>query len=53
MDEMARARFKKQIEREKRAKRRATDVGEVVGRGEGAAAQLIPIIELCRHCRAW
>ena len=50
MDEMARARFKKQIEREKRGEAKRDDVGEVVGRGEGAAAQLIPIIEMCRHC---
>ncbi|MBS1105388.1 MAG: acyl-CoA dehydrogenase [Deltaproteobacteria bacterium] len=50
MDEMARARFQKQIEREKRGEATRDDGGEVVGRGEGAAAQLIPIIELCRHC---
>jgi alkylation response protein AidB-like acyl-CoA dehydrogenase len=50
MDEMARARFQKQIEREKRGEAKRDDIGEVVGRGEGAAAQLIPIIEMCRHC---
>jgi alkylation response protein AidB-like acyl-CoA dehydrogenase len=50
MDELARARFQKQIEREKRGEAKRDDVGEGVGRGEGAAAQLIPIIEMCRHC---
>ena len=52
MDELARARFRHQLER-----RRAEERGETPGekpRGEGradsAAAQLIPIIELCRYC---
>ena len=50
MDELARARFQKQIEREKRGEAKRDDIGDVVGRGEGVAAQLIPIIEMCRHC---
>jgi alkylation response protein AidB-like acyl-CoA dehydrogenase len=52
MDEMARARFKKQIEREKsgRAAADGEDAGEAGGRGDAVALQLIPIIELCRYC---
>ena len=50
MVELARTRFQKQIEREKRGEAKRDDAGEAVGRGEGAAAQLIPIIEMCRHC---
>jgi len=51
MDELARARFAKQIEREKRgeAPKKRDEDGEGGG-GEGAGMQLIPIIELCRHC---
>jgi alkylation response protein AidB-like acyl-CoA dehydrogenase len=50
MDEMARARFAKQIAREKQGEspKRSSDDGE--GGGRDAGAQLIPIIELCRHC---
>ncbi|MBW2418419.1 MAG: acyl-CoA dehydrogenase family protein [Deltaproteobacteria bacterium] len=55
MDEIATARFEKQIAREKRAaageappeKKRARETG---GRGDAAAMALIPIIELCRYC---
>jgi alkylation response protein AidB-like acyl-CoA dehydrogenase len=50
MGELARARFQKQMEREKRGEVRSDDDGEGGGRGDGAAMQLIPIIELCRHC---
>src|SRR5512145_1787647 len=63
MDEIARARFQKQIEREKareggRGEPRAGAFEEPAGegaregsgRGDGVALQLIPIIELCRHC---
>jgi len=61
MDEMARARFRKQIAREKareagvsEAPRRkpAPDADdELLGsRADSAAMQLIPIIELCRYC---
>ncbi len=54
MDEMARARFRKQSEREKSgagasAADEAAD-GSVKGRGDAVAIQLIPIIELCRYC---
>jgi alkylation response protein AidB-like acyl-CoA dehydrogenase len=50
MDEMARARFAKQIEREKKGEKpkRGSDDGE--GGPRDVGAQLIPIIELCRHC---
>ena len=54
MDEMARARFKKQIEAEKkgesRKKKSANSDGDPTARADQAAAALIPIIELCRHC---
>jgi alkylation response protein AidB-like acyl-CoA dehydrogenase len=54
MDEMARARFKKQIEAEKKGesrKKKSTDSdGDPTARADQAAAALIPIIELCRHC---
>jgi len=50
MDELARARFRKQIEREKRGEVRKRDDDGEGGGGEGAGMQLIPIIELCRHC---
>jgi acyl-CoA dehydrogenase len=52
MAEMQRARFAKMIAREKAGeapKKRSDDEGEGGG-GDGAAMQLIPIIELCRHC---
>jgi len=51
MDEMARTRFDRQIERAKKGeatKRTAKSGGD--GSGDGAAMQLIPIIELCRYC---
>jgi hypothetical protein len=47
IDEMARARFQKQIEREKAGKQRE---GAAREGGDGLAFTLIPIIELCRHC---
>ena len=56
MDEIARLRFEKQIALEKKIaageappekKKRAK---EKSGRGDAAAMQLIPIIELCRYC---
>jgi len=53
MDEMARARFEKQIEREKKgesAKKSTNSEGDPAARADQAAATLIPIIELCRHC---
>lgn len=51
MAEMQRARFQKMIEREKRgeAPKKKREDGEEGG-GDSAAMQLIPIIELCRHC---
>jgi alkylation response protein AidB-like acyl-CoA dehydrogenase len=48
IDEMARARFQKQIEREKAGKQR--EGGGMREGGDGLAFTLIPIIELCRHC---
>jgi alkylation response protein AidB-like acyl-CoA dehydrogenase len=57
MDEMARARFQKQIEAEKSgagaktsSKKRVATEGESDARADQAAASLIPIIELCRYC---
>ncbi len=53
MDEMARSRFDKQIERAE--KKGAGDTPKAKksggdGTGDSAAMQLIPIIELCRYC---
>jgi hypothetical protein len=50
MDELARARFAKQIEREKSGESvpRKSDGGE--NRGDAVAMQLLPIIELSRYC---
>jgi alkylation response protein AidB-like acyl-CoA dehydrogenase len=50
MDELARARFAKQIEREKSGESvpRKSDAGE--NRGDAVAMQLLPIIELSRYC---
>jgi alkylation response protein AidB-like acyl-CoA dehydrogenase len=53
MDEMARSRFEKQVARE--AEAAAEDPSARAdasdgGRGDAAAMQLIPIIELCRFC---
>ena len=45
MDEMARSRFPKQLEG-----RKAGEGEGGGGRGDAVAMQLIPIIELCRHC---
>lgn len=52
MDEMARARFRKQIEAEKRGEPRPkkSGGGDPESRADQAAATLIPIIELCRYC---
>ena len=53
IDELARARFAKQIEREKKglpAREKPKDDGAREGRGDQAAMSLIPIIELCRYC---
>jgi len=57
MDEVARTRFRRQLEREKAAAKAGSSdeprdeaAEERGGRGDGAALQLIPIIELCRHC---
>jgi alkylation response protein AidB-like acyl-CoA dehydrogenase len=52
MDEIARARFRKQIEREKAGEpaRPKKDEGSRTDRGDQAAMQLIPIVELCRYC---
>jgi alkylation response protein AidB-like acyl-CoA dehydrogenase len=53
MDEMARARFQKQIAREKQLAAKgeppAEREREAGGRGDAVAMQLIPIIELCRY----
>ena len=56
MDEIARSRFRRQIEREKAGSgaepaEAKPDAGEVAGgRADSAAMQLIPIIELCKYC---
>ena len=53
MDEMARARFEKQIEREKKgeaSRKSSSDDADPAARADQAAASLIPIIELCRYC---
>ena len=51
MDEMARARFAKQIEAEKRGEaRKKRTGGDPEARADQAASTLIPIIELCRYC---
>jgi alkylation response protein AidB-like acyl-CoA dehydrogenase len=68
MDEMARARFARQLEKERaaaadgsrpskrpkgaRSEPQASEAEgtEAAGRGDSAALQLIPIIELCRYC---
>jgi alkylation response protein AidB-like acyl-CoA dehydrogenase len=53
MDEMARARFAKQIAAEKQGdapKKRSSGGGDPDAKADQAAASLIPIIELCRHC---
>jgi alkylation response protein AidB-like acyl-CoA dehydrogenase len=47
MDELARARFEKQIAAEKAGKSRAEGRK---GDGGGSAMMLIPIVELCRYC---
>ncbi len=48
MDELARARFRKQIEKERSGG--AEGESDAGSRGDAAAMQLIPIIELCRYC---
>ncbi len=53
MDEMARARFAKQIAAEKRGdakEKGAREEKDPAARADQAAATLIPIIELCRYC---
>ena len=52
MDEMARARVRKQIEHEKRGEpgRPQGKSADPEARADQAAATLIPIIELCRYC---
>jgi alkylation response protein AidB-like acyl-CoA dehydrogenase len=53
MDEMARARFQKQIEGEKRGEapsKKSDAHSDPAAKADQAAATLIPIIELCRYC---
>jgi alkylation response protein AidB-like acyl-CoA dehydrogenase len=52
MDEMARSRFKQQLDRAEAgaSKDAATSEGNAGRRGDAVAMQLIPIIELCRYC---
>ena len=53
IDEMSRARFDKQIEREKQglpAREKPADDGARSNRGDQAAMSLIPIVELCHYC---
>ena len=49
MDAMARSRFEKMIEREESGEPPRPQ-GEQTDRADSTAMQLIPIIELCRHC---
>jgi len=48
--EVGRARFEKQIERERRGETGEAPSPQGTSRGDGAAMQLIPIIELSRYC---
>ena len=53
MDEMARARFAKQIAAAKKGeapKKKSGGGGDLDAKADQAAASLIPIIELCRYC---
>ena len=50
MDELARTRFAKQIEREKSGESSPRKSDGAENRGDAAAMQLIPIIELSRYC---
>ena len=53
MDEMARARFAKQVAAEKKGEAKKKSDGEIrdpEAAADQAAATLIPIIELCRYC---
>ncbi len=53
ISEMARARFEKQIEREKKglpAREKPPDDGARADRGDQVAMALIPIVELCHYC---
>lgn len=51
MDQMARDRFKKQLDRKVQGRTETPDErAERAGDGGAAAMTLIPIIELCRHC---
>jgi acyl-CoA dehydrogenase len=51
IDEMARQRFQRQIEREKAAERGAAPTKRAHDRtAEDVGLQLIPVIELCRYC---
>jgi len=52
MDEMARARFRKQIEAQRKgeAARKKSAGGDPSARADQAAAALIPIVEICRYC---
>jgi alkylation response protein AidB-like acyl-CoA dehydrogenase len=50
IDELARARFSVQIAREKAGAAARPEAEGAGGRGDSVAMQMIPIIELCRHC---
>ena len=50
IDQAARERFKKQIEREKAGHKPDAADEEKGGRGDAVAMQMMPIIELCRFC---
>ncbi len=50
MDEMARTRFHKQIERERSGASSEREPEQKGGRGDQVAMSMIPIIELCRYC---
>ncbi len=50
IDEMSKARFRKQLEREKEGGGKGNGAASEEGRGDGLAMTLIPIIELCHYC---
>ncbi|MCP3985016.1 MAG: acyl-CoA/acyl-ACP dehydrogenase [bacterium] len=50
MDEMARSRFERQIAKAEAGEGKEKKTQEGDGTGDGAAMQLVPIIELCRYC---
>jgi alkylation response protein AidB-like acyl-CoA dehydrogenase len=50
LDELARARFARQMAREKSGTREAAKPAAAEGSAEDIGMQLVPVIELCRYC---